>query len=63
MELSIIAESTAPVSTNPNPNPFVSASFGQEIVPTHTFQNAPEIEVLLVPGGQYTAIIAPGRRR
>ncbi|KAL5385189.1 hypothetical protein DPSP01_004997 [Paraphaeosphaeria sporulosa] len=52
MELAIIAESTKPVSTHPEPNPgFLSASFGQEIVPTHTFENAPEIEVLLVPGG------------
>lgn len=51
MELAIIAESKTPVSTNPEPNPFVSAFFGQEIVPTHTFKNAPEIEVLLIPGG------------
>ncbi|KAF2464535.1 DJ-1/PfpI family protein [Lindgomyces ingoldianus] len=51
MELAIIAESMTPVSTNPEPNPFVSSSFGQEIVPTHTFENEPEIEVLLIPGG------------
>ena len=52
MQLAVIAESTAPVSTNPDPNPFVSASFGQDILPTHTFDNAPDIEVLLIPGGQ-----------
>jgi hypothetical protein len=51
MELSILAESKTPVSSNPKPNPFVSANFGQEVVPTHTFEDAPEIEVLLVPGG------------
>lgn len=51
MDLSIIAESTNPVSTQPEPNPFVSANFGQVVVPTHTFENAPEIEVLLIPGG------------
>jgi hypothetical protein len=51
MELAVIAESMTPVSTNPDENPFVSTLFGQQIVPTHTFQNAPEIEVLLVPGG------------
>lgn len=51
MELAILAESMTPVSTNPEPNTFVSSSFGQEIVPTHTFENAPEIEVLLIPGG------------
>lgn len=27
-------------------------SIGQSIVPTHTFANAPELDVLLVPGGQ-----------
>ncbi|KAF2439232.1 DJ-1/PfpI family protein [Karstenula rhodostoma CBS 690.94] len=51
MDLAILAESLTPVSTNPSPNPFVSTGFGQEIVPTHTFQDAPEVEVLLVPGG------------
>lgn len=51
MDLAIIAESMTPVSTNPQPNSFVSSSFGQKIVPTHTFENAPEVEVLLIPGG------------
>ncbi|TLD30093.1 Siderophore iron transporter [Venturia nashicola] len=51
IELAVIAESLNPVSTNPDPNPFVSSSFGQEIVPTHTFANAPAVEVLLIPGG------------
>ncbi|KAH0842271.1 hypothetical protein AYO21_00110 [Fonsecaea monophora] len=51
MELAVIAESLTPVSTNPEPNPFVSSSFGQEILPTHTFTNAPEVEVLIIPGG------------
>lgn len=54
MELAIIAESLTPVSTNPEPNTSVSSSFGQEIVPTHTFANPPEVEVLIIPGGQYT---------
>jgi hypothetical protein len=51
MELAVIAESLKPVITNPEPNPFVSSSFGQEIVPTHTFANAPVLEVLIIPGG------------
>ncbi|KAF2008634.1 ThiJ/PfpI family protein [Aaosphaeria arxii CBS 175.79] len=51
MQLSIMAATMTPVSSNPDPNPFVSSSFGQEIVPTHTFDDAPEIEVLLIPGG------------
>jgi hypothetical protein len=54
MGLAIIAESLKPVSTNPEPNLFVSSSFGQEIVPTHTFANPPEVEVLIIPGGQCT---------
>lgn len=49
-----MAESLTPVSTNPEqPSTFVSSSFGQEIVPTHTFTNPPEVEVLIIPGGQY----------
>ncbi|EPE34451.1 Class I glutamine amidotransferase-like protein [Glarea lozoyensis ATCC 20868] len=51
MELAILAESLTPVSTNPEPNTFVSSSFGQEILPTHTFANAPDVEVLIIPGG------------
>ncbi|KAH7317464.1 class I glutamine amidotransferase-like protein, partial [Rhexocercosporidium sp. MPI-PUGE-AT-0058] len=51
MELAIIAESLTPVSTNPEPNTFVSSLFGQEIVPTHTFANSPDVEVLIIPGG------------
>ena len=60
MELAILADSLTPVSTNPDPNPFVSTDFGQLIVPTHTFENAPEIEVLLVPGGKRCYFIFKG---
>jgi hypothetical protein len=51
MELAIIAESLTPVSTNPEPNLFVSSLFGQEIVPNYTFANPPDVEVLIIPGG------------
>jgi hypothetical protein len=53
MELAIIAESMKPVSTNTEPSPSISSCFGQEIVPTHTFDDAPKIDVLLIPGGKY----------
>jgi transcriptional regulator GlxA family with amidase domain len=53
MNLSIIAGTMDPVSTrtrHPPMNPF-NSSFAQSIVPTHTFRNAPKLDVLLVPGG------------
>ncbi|PCH01098.1 DJ-1 domain, InhA-type [Penicillium occitanis (nom. inval.)] len=60
IELSIIAATLDPVSTDVAPlfpdkqevwNP-AGSNIGQAVVPTHTFDNPPEkIEVLLVPGG------------
>lgn len=52
-QLSIIAETLSPVSTkSDSPG---GATIGQCVVPTHTFENAPEdIEVLIVPGGKGT---------
>ncbi|KAL2828888.1 class I glutamine amidotransferase-like protein [Aspergillus cavernicola] len=47
--LSILSQSLDPVSTK---SPFASDSLSQEILPTHTFATAPEIDVLLVPGGK-----------
>ncbi|KAH7304068.1 class I glutamine amidotransferase-like protein [Stachybotrys elegans] len=47
LEIFILAASLDPVSTAVQ-----DGGFGQSIVPTHTFQNAPSnIDVLLVPGG------------
>lgn len=54
MNLSIIASSLEPVSireTNPNS---VGSFFSQEIVPTHTYDNAPPLDLLIVPGGTGT---------
>jgi putative intracellular protease/amidase len=51
--LSIIAETLDPVSTSPRSklNPF-NSTFGESIVPTHTFQAAPpNIDILMIPGG------------
>jgi transcriptional regulator GlxA family with amidase domain len=49
LELSIIAQTLDPVSTRLEGS---DLTIGQSVVPTHTFDNAPDdIEVLLVPGG------------
>lgn len=53
LKLSIIAPSLDPVSTKPrsqanNPR---GSDFSQSIVPTHDFNNAPPLDVLIVPGG------------
>ena len=48
MNLAIIAETLQPVSTKSHRNPYQS-NFGRSIVPTHTFDTAPPLEVLIVP--------------
>lgn len=53
-ELSLIAKTLDPVSTNPPDHIRKKSSFlsiGEQLVPTHTFANSPEIDILLVPGG------------
>lgn len=61
MTLSIIAKETGPIATIPPPHniggpsgPFKDVSFllGPTIVATHTFQNAPKLDILIVPGGE-----------
>src|SRR5687767_13703057 len=48
-ELYVVAQTLDPVSTRLEGS---DLTIGQSVVPTHTFENAPEdIEVLLVPGG------------
>ncbi|KAL8767614.1 MAG: hypothetical protein Q9209_005944 [Squamulea sp. 1 TL-2023] len=47
--LSIIASTIEPVSTQNPSSP--SPVFGQSVLPTHTLDNAPPLDVLLVPGG------------
>lgn len=52
LELSLLHTSLEPVSTLTDKTP---GRIGQSIVPTHTYETAPEdIEVLLVPGGRGT---------
>jgi transcriptional regulator GlxA family with amidase domain len=52
MQLSVIAETLSATSTKP-PVPLNNpgADFAQSIVPTHTFETAPPLDVLIVPGG------------
>ncbi|CAA7263773.1 unnamed protein product [Cyclocybe aegerita] len=52
LQLYIIAETLNPVSTKPpdHLNP-AGSNFAQSIVPTHTFDSVPPIDVLIVPGG------------
>lgn len=53
INLFILAETMDPVSTKARSaamNP-LGSNCGQSIVPTHTFHNAPPLDVLIVPGG------------
>ncbi|KAL4861718.1 hypothetical protein BDV12DRAFT_203722 [Aspergillus spectabilis] len=54
LTLSILSHTLDPVSTR---LPESSTALGQSIVPTHTFSSAPELDVLLVPGGFGTRLL------
>ncbi|OHE97899.1 DJ-1/PfpI family protein [Colletotrichum orchidophilum] len=58
MNLYTIAETLDPVSTKVidknKPSGAATSDFSQSILPTHTFQTAPPLDVLIVPGGQGT---------
>lgn len=54
INLALISESLKPISTMPTqwPSPEMPPfTTSQSILPTHTFQNAPELDVLIIPGG------------
>ena len=53
MKLSIISKTRDPVSTNPLESAGTAANmaFGESVVPTHTFEDDPPLDVLLIPGG------------
>lgn len=52
LDLCVLASTLDPVSTAVDPS---IERFSQKIVPTHSFQDAPQdIEVLIVPGGRGT---------
>lgn len=53
-ELSIIAKTLDPISTIPPKSampPIQYQPIGEQWLPTHTFENAPDLDILLVPGG------------
>jgi transcriptional regulator GlxA family with amidase domain len=58
MNLSLIAETLDPVSNQPPGSEFnpKKSNFSERVVPTHTFANAPPLDVLIVPGGIGTRI-------
>lgn len=58
LSLSIVAATLDPVSTKPPNAPADKPDFCQSIIPTHTFETAPALDVLLVPGGLGT--VDPG---
>ncbi|OOF94912.1 hypothetical protein ASPCADRAFT_208563 [Aspergillus carbonarius ITEM 5010] len=56
LTLSIISTTLSPVSTQ---IPLSPNALGQSILPTHTFATAPDLDVLLVPGGRGTRASTP----
>lgn len=50
-EVALIAETLDPVSTQPLTMNPMNSSVWTAITPTHTFNTAPEFDVLIVPGG------------
>lgn len=52
LDLSILAATLAPVSTKHHMSETSGSNFSESIVPTHTFETAPDdLEVLIIPGG------------
>jgi transcriptional regulator GlxA family with amidase domain len=53
LNLAMIAETLDPVSTKPLSSAMnkFNSSFFETVLPTHTFKTAPDIDVLIVPGG------------
>jgi transcriptional regulator GlxA family with amidase domain len=58
MNLYLIAETLQPVSTKAPGKEFnpKNSNFSQAVLPTHTFENAPALDVLIIPGGVGTRI-------
>ncbi|CAK7229773.1 hypothetical protein SCUCBS95973_007341 [Sporothrix curviconia] len=61
LNLFFLSDTLDPVSSEPQSAAMnaYNSSFGSTIVPTHTFDTAPPIDVLLVPGGLGTRAPAP----
>jgi transcriptional regulator GlxA family with amidase domain len=61
LNLTLIAETLDPVSTHLPPwaTNLVNATFAESVLPTHTFETAPDLGVLIVPGGPGTRAPSP----
>lgn len=61
MSLSLIADSMDPIASNRFPwaPERLNPRFGEQFLPTHTFANAPPLDVLIVPGGAGTRAPSP----
>ncbi|KXJ86108.1 DJ-1/PfpI family protein, partial [Microdochium bolleyi] len=58
MNLSLIAKTLEPVTTQLRNHQTANSSFSQRVVPTHTFANPPaDLDVLFVPGGAGTRAV------
>ncbi|KAH8594537.1 class I glutamine amidotransferase-like protein [Bisporella sp. PMI_857] len=54
LNLSLIASTLEPLNNKVRMPTSANSSFGVSIVPTHTFATAPELDVLMIPGGAGT---------
>ncbi|CZR70004.1 related to ThiJ/PfpI family protein [Phialocephala subalpina] len=61
INLTLISTTLDPVTAKPQSAAMnlLNSSFGESIVPTHTFDTAPELDVLLIPGGLGTRAPPP----
>ncbi|KAH7101227.1 class I glutamine amidotransferase-like protein [Auriculariales sp. MPI-PUGE-AT-0066] len=59
LNLSLIHNTLEPVSTKPvTVSQVPGSNFGELVLPTHTLENAPDLDVLIVPGGGGTRMSA-----
>ncbi|KAH9218288.1 class I glutamine amidotransferase-like protein [Leptodontidium sp. 2 PMI_412] len=61
INLALLSTTLDPVATEKTSwwkNP-INSTFGESVLPTHTFDTAPELDVLIVPGGLGTRAPAP----
>lgn len=65
MTLSVISRDVGPISSIPPPHymeeggPIMDMSYliGPQLTATHTFENAPDLDIIFVPGGQGNVIL------
>ncbi|CZT12127.1 related to ThiJ/PfpI family protein [Rhynchosporium agropyri] len=61
INLTLISTTLDPVATEKFSwrKPLMNSTFGESILPTHTFDTAPELDVLIIPGGIGTNAPSP----